>query len=145
MKKQMNFSKCVLILGLALGLVFSFVIIQPLFGSQFTIFALPVDSGGSLGTCPGAFCGYVNYIKVPPGWGWSPATNTTTFTASNGGGRSDVRIQFSGQYGDSGCNLSSVSIPNPPSSPQYIFYIYFRSSPPPTTNYPIILTGFTTN
>ena len=145
MKKQKNFNKCIIISGLALGLIFSFVMILPLAGSPIIVYAAPVQSSGSQGNCPGAFSGCVNYTKAAPGWGWATTTNTTTFSAANGGGRSDARIEFIGEYGDSGCNLSSVTIPNPPSSPQYIFCIYFRTNPPPTTNYPIILTGFTTN
>ena len=145
MKKQTHLKNIVVISGLALGGLFSVVMIQPLFGSQFTIFASPVPNGGRLVTCPGAYCGYANYAVATPGWGWTPMTNTTIFTAANGGGRNDVRIEFTGLYGDSGCNLSSVTIPNPPTSPQYIFCIYFRTNPPPTTNYPIVLTGFKSN
>ena len=131
--------------GLPLGLIFSFAIILPLAGSPIVIYGPPVQSSGSQGICPGSFSGYNIYTKAPPAWGWVPATNTTVFTAANGGQRTDARIQFYGLNGDSGCNLSSVTIPNPPASPQYIFNIYFRSNPPPTTNYPIILTGFKTN
>ncbi|MGA2869692.1 MAG: hypothetical protein ABSF34_11100 [Verrucomicrobiota bacterium] len=109
--------------------------------SPITVFATPVAGAGKEGTCPGTFSGYVEYTLPVPTWGWTPATNTTTFTAANGGGRTDVRIQYSGEYGDSGCNLTNVTIPNPPSSPAYDFTIYFASNPP-TTNYPIILTGF---
>jgi hypothetical protein len=145
MKKQTNLKSIVVVSGLALGVVFNSALIQSLFGSQIIVYASPEESSGGQGTCPGAFSGYVNYVLPSPAWGWFPATNTTTFTASNGGGRSDARIEFIGEYGDSGCNLNSVTIPNPPSSPQYVFTIYFRSSPPPTTNYPIVLTGFTTN
>lgn len=145
MKMQTFLKNVVVVSGLALGGIFSSAVVQPLFGSPIIVYASPVVKSGSQGTCPGAFSGYVNYSKAPPGWGWATATNTTTFTAANGGGRSDVRIQFSGEYGDGGCNLNSVTIPNPPTSPQYIFTIYFRSSPPPTTNYPIVLSGFTTN
>jgi hypothetical protein len=108
--------------------------------SSITVYDPPVASAGKQGTCPGTFSGYVNYIPVTV-WGWTPATNTTTFTAANGGGRSDVRIEYMGEYGDSGCNLTNVTIPNPPFSPAYDFAIYFQSNPP-TTNYPIILTGF---
>jgi hypothetical protein len=105
-----------------------------------TVYDPPVASAGREGTCPGSFSGYVEYIPVTA-WGWTPATNTTIFTAANGGGRSDVRIEYMGEYGDSGCNLTNVTIPNPPTSPAYDFAIYFQSNPP-TTNYPIILTGF---
>jgi hypothetical protein len=109
--------------------------------AQVDILVGPVVSAGKQGTCPGTFSGYANYTLPLPTWGWTPATNTTTFTAANGGGRSDVKIEYMGEYGDSGCDSNSVTIPNPPLSPCYEFTIYFESNPP-TTNYPIILTGF---
>jgi hypothetical protein len=145
MKKQTCFNGVMIISGLALGLLLSVAIIRPLAGSQFVIFGSPVQKSGSQGACPGAFSGYNIYTQAPPAWGWAPATNTAVFTVTNGGQRADVRIEFTGEYGDSGCNLSGVTIPNPPASPQYTFNVYFRSNPPPTTNYPIILTGFNTN
>jgi hypothetical protein len=86
----------------------------------------------------------VSYAQPLPAWGWSPATNTTTFSAANGGGRTDIRIQFVGEYGDTGCSFTNVTIPYPSTSPSYIFAIYFKNTAP-TTNYPIILTGFSTN
>jgi len=109
--------------------------------SSMYVYATPAASPGKEGTCPGTYSGLVDYTLPLPTWGWTPATNTTVFTAANGGGRTDVRIQYEGSYGDSGCNLTNVTIPNPPSSPAYDFAIYFQSNPP-TTNYPIILTGF---
>ena len=144
MKKQTPLNKSIVISGLALGLIFSCAVIRPLNGS-IILLGVPIQIPGSQGSCPGAYSGYITYTNTLPAWGWAPATNTTTFTAANGGKRTDARILFVGQYGDSGCNISNVTIPNPPTSPKYIFNIYFRSNPPPTTNYPIILTGFTTN
>jgi len=107
-----------------------------------TVFATPVTSSGSNGVCPGSYVGYVYYTKtVANGWGWAPATNTTVFTAADGGGRSDTKIVFLGKSNDTGCNQTTVMAPNPPSSTKYRFYIYFPSNVP-TTNYPVVLTGF---
>lgn len=112
-------------------------------GDQITLYGLPKVSGGTQGTCPGSYAGYVNYTKtISQGWGWAPATNTTTtFTASDGGGRTDTKIAYGGKFGDTGCNQTTVTIPNPPFSPKYRFTIYFPNNVP-TTNYPIILSGF---
>ena len=108
------------------------------------VYAPAVTKSGSEGTCPGAFSGYICYTQAPPAWGWEPLSSATSFSASNGGQCTNVRIEFVGEYGDTGCSVSNVVIPNPPFSPSYTFNAYFRSSLP-TTNYPIILTGFSTN
>ena len=107
-----------------------------------TVSVLPTVSSGTDGVCPGSYAGYAYYAKtVGQGWGWAPSTNTTTFKASDGGGRSDTKIVFVGKSNDTGCNQTSVTIPNPPTSTKYQFKIYFPSNVP-TTNYPIVLTGF---
>jgi hypothetical protein len=107
-----------------------------------TVYAQPVVSSGSSGTCPGKFSGYINYTKSSTnGWGWALSTNTTTFQATDGGGRTDVKVEFLGQFGDTGCNHTTVTLPNPPSSPVYRFNIYFTNTVP-ATNYPLVLTGF---
>jgi hypothetical protein len=112
-----------------------------MYGDQITVFGLPKAGGGSQGTCPGRYAGYVNYTKtVSQGWGWAP-TNTV-HTASDGGGRTNTKILYTGKYGDSGCNQTTVTISNPPPSPKYRFTIFFPNNVP-TTNYPIVLTGFT--
>jgi len=144
MKKQTIIRRASLV-SMALGLILSVVTVGPRAGSSIVIKGHPVQSSGSPTSCPGSYCGYNCFTQAPPAWGWAPATNTTVFTATNGGQRADARIEFIGLNGDSGCNLSSVTIPNPPASPQYMFNVYFRTNPPPTTNYPIILTGFNTN
>jgi hypothetical protein len=117
--------------------------VSALFGDTIVVFGLPRVSGGTQGTCPGMYAGYVNFTKtIAQGWGWAPSTNTTTiFTASDGGGRTDTKIAYGGKYGDTGCNLTTVTVPNPPFSPKYRFTIYFPNNVP-TTNYPIVLTGF---
>jgi hypothetical protein len=117
--------------------------VMALIGDQICVFGLPKVSGGTQGTCPGYYAGYVNYTKtIAQGWGWAPATNTTTlFTASDGGGRTNTKIMYGGKYGDTGCGLTTVTVPNPPPSPKYRFTIYFPNNVP-TTNYPIILSGF---
>jgi hypothetical protein len=110
-------------------------------GDPITVFGGPVTSSGTQGTCPGTYAGYVIYTKSLPAWGWATLTNTTVFTASDGGGRTDTKIVYNGKNFDSGCALTNVTIPNPPPSPKYRFTIYFPNNVP-TTNYPIILTGF---
>jgi hypothetical protein len=107
---------------------------------------LPLPSNGMQSSCPGSYAGYINFTKtIALGWGWVPDTNTTTiFTASDGGGRTDTKIAYMGKYGDTGCDQTKVTIPNPPPSPVYRFTIYFPNNVP-TTNYPIVLTGFNTN
>jgi hypothetical protein len=100
------------------------------------VYATPVVADGNGTGCPGKFSGYANYTS-----GWAPSTNTTTFTASDGGGRTDTRVEYVGVYGDTGCDIGSVTVLNPPMSPLYLFTIYFPSNTP-TTNYPIVLNGF---
>lgn len=112
-------------------------------GGPIIVYGLPKVGGGSQGNCPGSYAGYINYTKtISQGWGWAPSTNTTTvFTAADGGGRTDTKIIYLGKYGDTGCDETPVTIPNPPPSPRYRFTIFFPNNVP-TTNYPIILTGF---
>ena len=119
-------------------------VVTPMYlgGNQIIVFGLPKVSNGILGTCPGTFVGYINYTKtIAQGWGWVPLTNTTIFTAADGSGRTDTKIGYTGKYGDTGCDQTTVTIPNPPPSPSYRFTIYFPNNVP-TTNYPIVLTGF---
>lgn len=105
------------------------------------VFGLPLLGSGSQGTCPGKFTGYVNYTKTN-GWGWSPDTNNgnTTFTASDTN-RTNTKVLYVGEYGDGGCHQTTVTVPNPPSSPVYAFSIYFTNNVP-TNAYGITLTGF---
>jgi hypothetical protein len=109
--------------------------------SQVVIYGTPITSSGTQGTCPGHYIGYVNYTKTPGnGWGWDPSTNTTVFTATDNNS-SNTKVTYLGDYHDSGCAQTSVTIPNPPSSDAYRFTIYFTNNVP-TTNYPITLSGF---
>jgi hypothetical protein len=112
-------------------------------GGPIIVYGLPKAGGATQGTCPGRYAGYINFTKtIAQGWGWTPSTNTTTvFTAADGSGRTDTKIVYLGIYCDNGCNQTSVTIPNPPYSPKYRFTIYFPNNVP-TTNYPIVLTGF---
>ena len=111
-------------------------------GTPIVVFGGPVHGGGTQGTCPGKYAGYVNYTKtISQGWGWAPTNGATVFTAADGSGRTDTTVVYGGINYDSGCNQNSVTIPNPPYSPVYRFSIYFPSNVP-TTNYPIVLTGF---
>jgi hypothetical protein len=109
-------------------------------GDPITVFGLPTVSGGTQSPCPGRYAGYVNYTKtISQGWGWAPAG--TVHKAADGSGRMDTKIVYVGISYDSGCHQTSVTIPNPPISAKYRFSIYFPNNVP-TTNYPIVLTGF---
>lgn len=145
--------KMLLPLAIAAGLAASFVTgcttsspkasakskIIPFTGMVQNIFAAPSNVGGIIAGCPGTYAGSVVYTKpVVNGWGWAPDTNNTSvFTAADGGGRSDTKIVYSGKSGDKGCNATSVTVPNPPTSTVYRFTIYFPSNVP-STNYPIV-------
>jgi hypothetical protein len=105
------------------------------------IYATPVVSSGTKGSCPGSYAGYVIYSKtVSQGWGWAPSTNTTVHTASDTT-RTDTKVEYTGRSGDTGCNQTSVTVPHPPVSSKYCFTIYFPNDVP-TNSYPITLTGF---
>jgi hypothetical protein len=110
-------------------------------GYPITVYASPVFSAGSAGSCPGPYAGYVIYCKTAQqGWGWTPSNNASIYMAADGGGRSDTSVVYGGEYGDSGCDQTSVAV-HPAFSPAYRFAIYFPDNVP-TTNYPITLTGF---
>jgi hypothetical protein len=142
MRKEIYFAGIIVIAGAGVGLIAGCSTPPHSLGtSPITVYGVPAAGSGAVNPCPGSYIGYAGYIPTNA-WGWTPATGTTTFTAANGGGCSNIKIQFQGEYGDSGCNSSSVTIPNPPPSPSYQFTVYFGSNPVPTTNYPIILTGF---
>jgi hypothetical protein len=105
------------------------------------VYAAPICSSGSQPPCPGPYTGYVIYTKtVAQGWGWTPSTNTTIYTASDTT-RTNTKVEYGGAYGDEGCNQTTVTIPYPTFSPAYRFAIYFTNNVP-TTNYPITLSGF---
>lgn len=111
-------------------------------GNPIVVYASPTLGGGSSGSCPGNYAGYVTYYKtVANGWGWAPTSGATNLIAADGGGRSDTRVEYTGKYLDEGCDQTSVAIPYPAYSSKYRFAIYFPSNVP-TTNYPITLTGF---
>ncbi len=106
-----------------------------------TVWATPVTSSGTNGTCPGAYIGYVNYTKtVAQGWGWAPSTNTTIHTATDIN-RVDTKVQYSGKRLDSGCDQTTVAVPDPTYSTKYRFTIYFTNNVP-TNSYSITLDGF---
>lgn len=129
-------------LVLAAGMAVAGCSTQRLQVSSQTVYANPVASPGSSGSCPGSYAGYVVYMKtLSQGWGWKPATNTTFHSACDGSGRMDTKVTYNGKGGDSGCAQTDVTVPNPPASKVYRFTIYFPNNVP-TTNYPIILNGF---
>jgi hypothetical protein len=104
------------------------------------VYAAPITSTGNLGTCPGPYKGYVSYIPTNGHWGFTPLTGTTIYTASDTT-RTNTKVQYVGDYGDSGCARTTVTIPYPAVSPLYRFAIYFTNNVP-STNYPITLAGF---
>ena len=112
-------------------------------GSVIVVFGFPLQSMGGNGNCPGKYAGYVNYTKtVAQGWGWTPSTSNTVYTATDTNA-TNTKIVYTGGYGDSGCAQTSVTVPYPALSPAYRFSIVF---PPgtqvPTNAYPITLSGF---
>jgi hypothetical protein len=115
--------------------------VSALSGGEIFLYGTPVRSGGSSGSCPGAYAGYVNYTKsAAQGWGWAPSTNTSVHTATDTT-RSDTKVQYLGKSSDKGCSQTTVSIPNPPYSTKYRFTIYFTNNVP-TNAYSITLSGF---
>ena len=120
----------------------SFAPSDPNGGGTIVVFGFPLQSMGGSGTCPGKYAGYVIFTKTPAqGWGWSPSTNTTVYTATDTN-QINTKVQFVGDYGDSGCAQTTVTVPYP-MSPVYRFGIYFpQGSQVPTNAYPITLSGF---
>jgi hypothetical protein len=120
----------------------SVTVYVPMASGDFLVYGSPVPSGGSSGSCPGSYAGYVNYTKtISQGWGWVPTAGTSNHTAADGTARTDTKVVYLGKSGDTGCNQTSVTIPDPPYSAKYRFTIYFPSDVP-TNSYPIVLTGF---
>lgn len=107
------------------------------------VFGFPLSGGGSQGTCPGKYAGYINYTKsITNGWGWAPDTGNgnTLFTATDTN-NANTKIEYVGAYGDNGCNQTSVTVPYPAMSPVYRFTIFFTNNVP-TNAYGITLDGF---
>ncbi|HEY1787254.1 MAG TPA: immunoglobulin domain-containing protein [Verrucomicrobiae bacterium] len=106
------------------------------------VYSFPYTANGAQGQCPGPYSGFVAYSPGGNLWGWMPDTinGNTVFTAADNN-QTNTKIEFVGEYGDEGCNQTSVTVPNPPMSPQYEFCIYFTNSTP-TNPYPITLSGF---
>jgi hypothetical protein len=112
-------------------------------GGAITVYGSPVTSGGTMGSCPGAYSGYVTYARtISQGWGWAPTAGAAIIQASDLN-RADTKVQVMGKSGDTFCDQTTVNLPTPPNSVKYRFGIYF---PPgtqvPTNAYPITLTGF---
>lgn len=98
-----------------------------------------VNASGTNGLCPGGYIGYISYTKTTAqGWGWAPTNTVHTATDTN---RTDTKVEFQGKNGDSGCNQTTVAVPDPTASPKYRFNVYFTSNMP-TNSYPLVLTGF---
>jgi len=110
-------------------------------GGQIIVYGTPLAKGGTRGTCPGTYAGYVNYGKtVAEGWGWVPTAGTTIHLASDSI-RTDTKVTYTGRYLDYGCAQTIVAVPDPALSPTYRFSIFFPNNVP-TSPYPITLTGF---
>jgi len=111
-------------------------------GGVITIYGCPVVGTGGSGSCPGRYAGYVNYIKTASqGWGWAPTAGAPSHTATDYN-RTDTKVYFTGQYGDTGCNTNSVAVSNL-ISPVYRFSIFFPTNTVvPTNTYAITLDGF---
>lgn len=107
------------------------------------VFGLPLPGGGSQGTCPGKYTGYIAYTKsATNGWGWAPDTSNsnTLFTATDTNS-ANTKVEYVGEYGDNGCDQTTVTVPYPAISPVYQFCIYFTNTVP-TNAYGITLDGF---
>lgn len=107
------------------------------------VYSFPLAGQGGQGTCPGRYVGYVAFTKpYTNGWGWTPDTTNgnTVFTATDNN-RTNTKVEYVGEYGDNGCDKTTVTVPNPPISPAYEFCIFFTNSVP-TNPYPITLSGF---
>lgn len=118
------------------------------FTDRFVVWTRPGAAGpGSGSGCPGAYNGYGNYIKAAPVWGWFQDTNAPAWSAQDGTGRIDTKIQWVTEFGEAGCDASGfVAIPKfwqpagfPP--PAARFTIYFNGNVV-TNAYPLILSGF---
>jgi hypothetical protein len=115
--------------------------VSALFGDQIIVFGLPIICGGTQGTCPGPYAGYVAYTKsVAEGWGWAPSATNTVHSATDVT-RTDTKVIYTGRSGDKGCAQTTVTVPHPTFSTKYRFAIYFTNNVP-TNAYPILLEGF---
>jgi len=111
-------------------------------GGTITLYAPPLSSSGSSGSCPGAYAGYVTYKKtLLQGWGYVPTSGAPDHTATDVT-RTDTKLEYLGKNGDSGCGPTTEDVPNPTGSSKYRFAIYFPNNVPATNAYPIQLTGF---
>lgn len=93
--------------------------------------------------CPGGFCGRADYLPTNGDWGFKPDNGFTShsFTDTN---NSNTKIQYVGAFGDMNCDQTTVSIPQPPTSPMYRVTVYFTNKseiPTDTNKYPIVLTN----
>jgi len=85
-------------------------------GGPIVVFGTPLLGGGSQGSCPGHYAGYVYYSKpISQGGGWTPIAGNTVLTATDTN-RTNTKIQYCGAYGDVGCAKTTVSIPYPRSA-----------------------------
>jgi len=113
--------------------------VQSSFAGPIIVSAVPVASSGTNGLCPGGYAGYVTYTKTAAaGWGWAPTNTVHTATDTN---RTDTKVDFLGKLNDTGCNQTTVAVPQPCPSTKYRFTIYFPDNVP-TNSYPILLDGF---
>jgi len=105
----------------------------------FTVWGTPLSGNGSVGTCPGAYVGYVNFSKPAPPYGWT--RSGTNLKACDGTGRATKIKAFGNTFNDYPCGPSCLNWSSPKST-VYRFTIYFPTGPMPTGSYPLTLTGF---
>ena len=94
-------------------------------GGVITVFGAPVTSGGNSSGCPGAYAGYVNYVRtVSQGWGWAPTAGTQVLSAADLN-RADTKVQAMGKVGDMFCDQTTVNIATPAYSSEIPLYDLF--------------------
>jgi hypothetical protein len=108
-----------------------------------TVYGTPIASGGTKGTCPGTYTGYIKYTNNPAAglWGWRVVNTALAATGADGRPTAGSKVEYLGYYGDTGCNPTSVSTRTPPGSPRYVFTLYFTTTPVPTGSYAFSLTN----
>jgi hypothetical protein len=113
-------------------------------GSTITVYGPGVlTSANPAGDCPGPYVASVSYKKSAlGGWGWAPIPGATPYVAADGSGRTDTKVEMLGSSGDRHCSLTPCTVTTPLPDAKYRFTIYFPSSPPTTSSYPLVLTNF---
>ncbi len=111
--------------------------------ADFAISATPTSNASSSnGFCQFVFVGTANYRKLPNSvYGWAPSAGTNVHTIIDTN-RTDTKVEYLGKTGDKGCQTTTVSIPDPPTSTKYRFTVYFPNNVPTNAPYWLSLQGF---